>query len=98
MLNDLLKSKDIKSIKQMRREIKQIVEEVQESTEIQIASTKLLGFYVNDMLSLAQINSSKFRKDCSNIDIRKSIQEIIMIQKHKAETMGIDIHAEYLNF
>ena len=50
---DLIESKDIKSIRQMRKELRMIADDINESTKIQLASTKLLNFYVNDMLSLA---------------------------------------------
>ena len=55
--------------------------ELLECNEIIQASSKLLNFFVNDMLCLAQIKEGKFRKDCSNFDIRDAIKEIMLIQK-----------------
>lgn len=43
------------------------------------------------MLSLAQIDSEKFRKDCSIFNIKKSIEEVMMIQQHKVLAMGINL-------
>ena len=53
MLLDLVNNNDIKSIKKMKSEISQISEIITECTTISLASTKLLNFYVNDILSLA---------------------------------------------
>ena len=72
-------------------ELGEIVNEMNESCKIQLASTKLLNFIVGDMLSLAQIDSNKFRKDCSVFNIKNSIEEVMMIQQHKAVAMGINL-------
>ena len=52
---------------------------MKDSIKIQVSSTKMLNFCVNDMLCLAQINSKKFRKDCKMFDIREAILEVIQI-------------------
>jgi signal transduction histidine kinase len=41
------------------------------------------------MLSLAQINEQKFRKNLSIFDIQKSIEEVMLITKHRAEYSGL---------
>jgi len=82
----------------MKREIATISEELTESSQIQLDSTKLLNFYVGDMLSLAQINSDKFRKDCCNFNIKQTVEEVMKIQKHKADTMQISVVAEFVSF
>ena len=53
---------------------------------------------MSDMISFAQINSDNFRKNCRNIDIRDSIEEIIMIQRHKAEFNRISLTCEFSGF
>jgi len=50
------------------------------------------------MLSLAQINNNKFRKNFSNFDIRKSVEEVMTIQMDKAKYNSIIFKAEYRNF
>ena len=50
------------------------------------------------MLSLAQINSKNFRKDCSNLNIKETIEEVMLIQKHKADAYEINMEANYVNF
>ena len=57
-----------------------------------------MDFCVNDMISFAQINSNNFRKNSRNIDIKKSIEEIIMIQRHKAEFNKISLTCEFSGF
>ena len=71
---------------------------MKESISIQYSSAKLLNFSVNDMLSLAQLNSSKFRKEFCLFDIRDSIQEIMNIQKQKVEMQGVTLVANYQGF
>ena len=39
----------------------------------------MLNYFVNDMLTLAQIREGKFRQECSNFDIRIAIREIMLI-------------------
>jgi hypothetical protein len=63
----------------LTRDMNKVIKEMKESCEVQLASTKLLNFYVGDMLSLAQIDSQKFRKDCSMFNIKKSIEEVMKI-------------------
>lgn len=67
-------------------------------THVQECSTKLLNFYVNDFLSLAQIKNKKFRKDCSTFDVKECVQEVISIQQHKADYQKIDLAARFYGF
>ena len=64
---------DKKRSTKLKNNVLEIVMEMKESIDIQYSSTKLLNFSVNDMLSLAQLNSSKFRKEYCMFDIRDSI-------------------------
>jgi len=50
-----------------------------------MSSTKLLNYLVNDILDFAQIKSGKFRKDCTNFDLKEAIEEILMVQQYKAD-------------
>lgn len=43
------------------------------------SAAKLLNFTVADMLSLAQINSNKFRKNCTVINIKNVVEEVVHI-------------------
>ena len=53
--------------------INEFIGEFESSTHTLESSTKLLNLSVNDMLSLAQIESSKFRKTVAVFDIRDNI-------------------------
>ena len=59
--------------------MKAIQNDIKTSCKIQFSSTKLLTFYVNDILDFAQINGGKFRKDCRNADVTELINEILLI-------------------
>jgi len=97
-IRDLVKGNDINTIHRLKKEIQSISEELTDSSKIQLASTKLLNFYVGDMLSLAQINSKKFRKDNSNINLKDTIEEVMMIQAYKAESFKIDMQTQFIGF
>ena len=56
------------------------------SLRIQFNSTKLLSFYVNDILDFAKLSGGKFRKECRNLNLKESIEEILLIMKDKAES------------
>jgi len=47
--------------------------------EIQLASTKLLIYLVNDLLSFAQIRAGKFRKEISVMDVRSTVKDVMLI-------------------
>jgi signal transduction histidine kinase len=77
---------------QARVEVLCFIEEFEECISIQICSTKIMSFGVNDMLCLAQLNTSKFRKEISLFDVKSAIQEIMSIQRDSAAYRGIDIN------
>ena len=78
--------------------LRKLAAELKKSNLIQQSSTKLLKFFVNDMLLLAQINEGKFRKECSNFDIRDAVKEIMMIQQEKADFKDITFSCEFIGF
>jgi signal transduction histidine kinase len=50
------------------------------------------------MLDLAQMRSGKFRKDVCNFDIKEAINEILNVQKLKAEFCAINLSFLMKNF
>ena len=73
--------------------------ELSECLQIQMSSTKILNFCVNDMLSLAQINQpSKFRKNFSKFDIKEAIKEVMEIQQEKADYQSIKLESFFTGF
>ena len=40
---------------------------------------------VNDILDFAQVKDGKFRKNLEIFDLKESVEEIIAVQKYKAE-------------
>ena len=61
-------------------------------------SSKILNLTVNDMLTLAQIESSKFRVNSSVFDIRSVVSEIMSLQQDKATVNEVKFTAEYKGF
>ena len=55
------------------------VQSILHSCTILDSGSKLLSFVVSDMLTLAQLNSDKFRKNLDVINIKDSIQEVVQI-------------------
>ena len=85
-------------IKEIKSRLKSFSEEYLEGAKIQTSSTKLLTYLVNDILDLSQINSGKFRIDSSVFNICEAIDEIISIQKQKAELSDVAINYEIQGF
>ena len=75
--------------KKIKKKLKKLFKEYEGTLKVQKSSSKLLTFLVNDILDFAQLRSGKFRKDLSYFDIKEAISEIYMIQKEKADYMGI---------
>jgi signal transduction histidine kinase len=81
-----------------RKKVFDIVEEIQTCLIIQISSTKILIFCVNDMLTLAQLEAKKFRKNLSNFNLKKIVEEVIKIQEEKLVANNITILTEFEGF
>ena len=69
-----------------------------ESCDVLQSSANLLTFCVDDMISLSQIESDKFRKNCGNMDVQKSVNYIMAIQQTKADFNNISLNAKFINF
>jgi len=54
-----------------------------------------MSFLVDDLLDFAQLNSGKFRKVLSNFDLKEAVEEVISIQKDKANMMGVELQSIY---
>ena len=50
---------------------------------------------LQDLLDYSQINNNKFRQNIEEFDIKQSIDEIIQIQKFKAQMKGIELKANF---
>ena len=79
-IKNFISHNSITRIELIRKEVNNFVESCEESLRIQMSSTKLLDYTVNDMLSLAQLNSKNLRHDNSNFDVKDAINELISIQ------------------
>ena len=98
MMKNVLESNTKVSLQILTVQVTNFVSAVEESLQVQLSSTKLLNFCVNDMISLAQLNSDKFRKEMCNFDIREAVNEVMSIQKEKVSYLGIQLKASFVGF
>ena len=55
----------------------------------------MMAFMVDDLLDFAQINAGKFRISKKTFDLKEAIEEVIQIQKDKANMGGIKLQTQY---
>ena len=56
-----------------------------------------MAFLVDDLLDFAQLNAGKFRKSIQEFNLKEAIEEVVSIQKDKANLMGITLDSQYVN-
>lgn len=79
-------------------EVELIRNELLQSIGVQESCTKLLNFYVADLLCLAQIEKGTFRKNISKFNLREAIEEIITVQQDKANSKNITVTCHVVGF
>ena len=79
------------------KKMKEIQKMMDQSNKIQDASATLMSFLVDDLLDFAQLNAGKFRVEDKEFDLKEAIEEVISIQKDKANMMGIKLESIYKN-
>lgn len=52
---------------------------------------------IQDFLDYAQIKAGKFRKNITTFNIRDSIEKVVSIQRHKADSKGVEMLIEFEN-
>ena len=75
-----------------------LTKEIEELSEIQESSTKLLNLYVADLLCLAQIDQGTFRKNEARFNVKTAIDEIMRIQADKVEAKALSLTSEFRGF
>ena len=83
---------------QVKMELNAILNESCETVKVQDSSSKILCFLVNDILDFAQLKSGKFRKNCQMFNPKDAINEVILIQKLKAEFLGVKLSCIFEGF
>ena len=76
----------------------QIKADFEKAISVQCSSSKLLNFYVEDLLSLSQIEKGTFRKTVSRFNVREAIEEVMTIQRDKAESKNITMELQLVGF
>ena len=66
-----------KKSKRMRRKLDALLNQQLDSININMSSSKILNFLVNDILDFSQLKFGHFRKDAFNFSIRETIEEIV---------------------
>ena len=79
-------------------EITEIFQEYTNSLQTQKTSSSLLLMNVEDILGFAQIRAGKFSKNIKLFDIKKAVEEIMVIQQYKADSLNINMHCEFEGF
>ena len=70
---------------EMKEKMSSIMDQLNQGLKIQESSSNLMTFIVQDLLDFAQIKSGNFRKNISSFNIQDSIEEVMCIQRIKAE-------------
>ena len=73
------------------------VQSVVQMTDVQYASTKLLSFYVGDLLTMGQISNGAFRKSITTFSLKVALENVFLVTKEKVESKGISIIREFTN-
>ena len=71
--------KSPKLAEKIRSDMKKCLQDIDFGTRVIETSSKILSFVVSDMLSLAQLNSDKFRKNQEIVDIKSAVEEVISL-------------------
>ena len=79
VLVDLIDDSLINDVSTLKRKLRGVVCQMQDSVVIMQSSSKMLNYFVHDMLSLSQLNDDKFRKNISVFDLRTAVHEVMSI-------------------
>ena len=63
-----------------------LIERLKEGNKVQESSTNLMKHLIQDLLDYAQIRAGKFRKNLKNFNIKSAVNEIVQMQKKKAQS------------
>lgn len=54
-----------------------------------------MTFMVQDLLDYAQIKSNKFRKNITKFNLRDAVEQVMSVQRQKAEEQGLLFYATF---
>lgn len=75
-----------------------IIDKLEKGLSVQENCSSMMQFLVQDLLDYSQIKEGKFRKNTGLFDIYKAIEEVMSIQREKAQDKGIELSAKFVNF
>jgi signal transduction histidine kinase len=74
-----------------------VLHKLKEGIIVQDSSTELMTFIVQDLLDYAQIQAGKFRKNIGPFDIRQAVEQVMCIQRQKAQDQSLKFFATFKN-
>jgi signal transduction histidine kinase len=83
--------------KQVLDFIGKILLHLREGLKAQQSSAEMMTYMVQDLLDFAQIKAGKFRKNCKRFNIRKAIENVMLVQKKKAIEQNLQFYATFEN-
>ena len=69
--------------------------QLKHNNKIQVTSSNLLLFHVEDLLGLSQIKAGKFTQIISEFSIRGAVQEVVDVQEYNANQKRVQIELEF---
>ena len=95
---ELIQDDSISDTVDLRERMIRMLPELFETNEIQIQCASILNFMVNDLLDFAQLSQGRFRQVNHQFNLIQALEDILSIQKYKADEFGINLKIEYENF
>ena len=68
---------------------------MQEIASSQDSQSKLLNFYVSDLLCMAEIDNRKFKKHLSSFNVRQAIDQVVEVQRGFSEPKDVTVEIQF---
>ena len=88
--------KSISDNAQASKKLQGIIDDLIVKSKMQNSSTKLLKFFVRDLLDFQQIKMNKLKKDVQSFNLREAVQEVVDVLEYQATRAGIPILLDFI--
>ena len=82
--------------KSASKKLQSIIDDLIVKSKMQNSSTKLLKFFVRDLLDFQQIKMNKLKKDVQSFNLRDGVQEVVDVLEYQASRAGIPISLDFV--
>lgn len=89
--------KSLADNKPAAKRLQVIIDDLIAKSKMQNSSTKLLKFFVRDLLDFQQIKMNKLRKDIQKFNLREAIKEVVDVVEYQASRAGLPIIVDYIS-